>query len=57
MIDYFKRIARYYNTVLELSRLSDRELRDLGMNRSEIMQEAVNQYWKSYVTVRSQSFR
>ena len=32
----FKRWQRYHNTVVELSRLTNRELADLGINRCDI---------------------
>lgn len=35
-LDNIKNTVRYYNTIHELSRLSDRELEDLGLTRYEI---------------------
>jgi uncharacterized protein YjiS (DUF1127 family) len=35
-LDGVKNTVRYYNTIHELSRLSDRELGDLGLTRYEI---------------------
>jgi uncharacterized protein YjiS (DUF1127 family) len=34
---WVKDTARYYNTVYELSRLSDKELSEIGLTRSEIV--------------------
>ena len=56
MLDWFKRTYRYYNTILELAVLKDDELKELGINRIDIMQEANKQFWKSY-GLNSQSFR
>ena len=35
---------RYYETIRELSHLSDRELKDIGMTRGEIVYEAYSQW-------------
>jgi uncharacterized protein YjiS (DUF1127 family) len=43
---WVKDTARYYNTVYELSRLSDRELSDLGLTRGEIVLVASHQVTK-----------
>jgi uncharacterized protein YjiS (DUF1127 family) len=56
MIDWIKNTYRYYRTIVELSRLSDKELHDLGMTRYDIAQVALQQYWKSN-GIPSQSFR
>lgn len=56
MIDWIKNTYRYYKTIIELSRLSDKELHDLGMTRYEITHVALQQYWKSN-GIHSQSFR
>lgn len=56
MINWIKSTYRYYKTIAELSRLSDKELYDLGMTRYEITQVALQQYWKSN-GISSQSFR
>ena len=37
IIDGIKSTFRYYTTIIELSRLSDKELSDLGMSRIEII--------------------
>ena len=42
--DWIKDTARYYNTIIELSRLSDKELNDLGMTRFEIAHIAGQQF-------------
>ena len=47
MIDWIKNTYRYYNTIVELSRLSEKELHDLGLTRYEIAHVALHQYWKS----------
>jgi uncharacterized protein YjiS (DUF1127 family) len=47
MISWIKNAYRYYITVVELSRLSDKELYDLGLSRYEIAQVALQQYWKA----------
>jgi len=36
MLEWFKRTRRYYTVVNELSRLSDRELADIGITRLDI---------------------
>ena len=48
MLDWLKRTARYYNTILELAALRDEDLQQLGIKRFEIVQEANKQFWKSY---------
>jgi uncharacterized protein YjiS (DUF1127 family) len=40
LTENFRRWRRYRNTVSELSRLSNRELGDLGISRAEIMSVA-----------------
>ena len=42
---WVKDTSRYYNTILELSRLSDKELSDLGLSRFEIAHIAGKQYF------------
>ena len=56
MIKWIKDTYRYYNTIIELSRLSDRELEHLGMTRFDIAQVALKEYWRSNA-IHSQSFR
>ena len=56
MIDWIRNTYRYYKTIMELSRLSDKELYDLGMTRYEIGQVALKEYWRSN-GIPSQSFR
>lgn len=34
--DYFKSCSRYYRALTELSSLTDRELADIGLTRSDI---------------------
>ena len=36
ILDTFKRSLRYQRTIAELNNLSDRDLRDLGINRYDI---------------------
>ena len=36
LLEWFNRTRRYYTVINELSRLSDRELADIGINRYEI---------------------
>lgn len=36
LLEWFKRTRRYYTVVNELSRLSDRELSDIGITRYDI---------------------
>jgi uncharacterized protein YjiS (DUF1127 family) len=40
LIDALHRGSRYYTAIRELNNLTDRELRDLGINRYEIEQVA-----------------
>jgi len=47
MVKYIKDWFRYYETIRELSQLSDRELKDLGLTRGEIVPEAYNQWVRS----------
>jgi uncharacterized protein YjiS (DUF1127 family) len=47
MIGYIKDWFRYYETIRELSQLTDRELKDIGMTRGEIVYEAYNQWVRS----------
>jgi uncharacterized protein YjiS (DUF1127 family) len=47
MVKYIKDWFRYYETIRELSQLSDRELKDLGLTRGEIVSEAYNQWVRS----------
>jgi uncharacterized protein YjiS (DUF1127 family) len=47
-VQWTKDTARYYNTVYELSRLSERELQDLGLTRSEIILIASQQSVRKY---------
>jgi uncharacterized protein YjiS (DUF1127 family) len=47
MIGYINDWLRYYETIRELSRLTDRELKDIGMTRGEIVYEAYNQWIRS----------
>jgi uncharacterized protein YjiS (DUF1127 family) len=42
MIERIKNWLRYYNTIFELSKLSDKELIDLGLTRVEIPYIAMN---------------
>jgi uncharacterized protein YjiS (DUF1127 family) len=56
MINWIKNTYRYYRTIAELSRLSDKELYDLGLTRYDIAHVALQQYWKSN-GIPSQSFR
>lgn len=37
MINWFTQTFRYYNTIIELMKLSDDELEQLGLNREEIV--------------------
>jgi hypothetical protein len=37
MLDWFTQTYRYYNTIIELMKLSDDELEQLGMYREEIV--------------------
>jgi uncharacterized protein YjiS (DUF1127 family) len=46
-VKYIKDWFRYYETIRELSQLSDRELKDLGLQRYDIVQEAYNQWVRS----------
>ena len=36
LVEWYKRTCRYYSVVNELSRLTDRELADMGLNRYDI---------------------
>ena len=36
LVEWYKRTRRYYSVVNELSRLTDRELADMGLNRYDI---------------------
>lgn len=47
MVGYIKDWFRYYETIRELSQLTDRELKDIGMTRGEIVYEAYNQWIRS----------
>ena len=56
MTRYFKFITstvmdslRFYNTVRELSQLTDRELADLGLSRGDIVRVASNQYQRDVI--------
>ena len=40
---------RFYNTVRELSQLTDRELADLGLSRGDIIRVASNQYQRDVI--------
>jgi uncharacterized protein YjiS (DUF1127 family) len=42
MFEGIKNWFRYYNTIFELSKLSDKELIDLGLTRVEISYIAMN---------------
>ena len=44
-MDWFTRTFRYYNTIIELMKLSDEELNALGMEREEIVFVA----WKTHL--------
>ena len=44
MVCYINDWLRYYETIRELSQLTDRELKDIGMTRNEIVYEAYNQW-------------
>lgn len=46
---WVKNNIRYYNTVRELSQLTDRELLDLGMNRYDIIRVAGQQYQRDMI--------
>jgi len=37
MIDWVTRTYRYYHTIIELMKLTDQELNDLGLSREEIV--------------------
>lgn len=45
MFERLKRYARYRQTYKELSRLSDRDLKDLGINRSDIKAISRDSYY------------
>ena len=47
MVSYIKNWFRYYETIKELNKLTDRELKDLGMTRGEIVYEAYDQWLRS----------
>jgi uncharacterized protein YjiS (DUF1127 family) len=47
MLDWLKRTAQFYNTIIELSILDDEEVRRLGRQRIDILHEANKQFWKS----------
>ena len=47
IVSYIKDWFRYYETIKELNQLTDRELKDLGMTRGEIVYEAYNQLIRS----------
>ena len=40
---------RFYNTVREISQLTDRELADLGLTRGDIVRVANDQYQKNVI--------
>jgi uncharacterized protein YjiS (DUF1127 family) len=42
--NWLKDTSYYYNTIYELSRLTDRELQDIGLTRNEIVYVASEQY-------------
>jgi len=44
MIKGIKNWLRYYNTIFELSKLSNKELTDLGLTRVEIPYIAMNRF-------------
>jgi uncharacterized protein YjiS (DUF1127 family) len=56
MIKWIKDTYRYYNTIIELSKLTDKELNHLGLTRFDIAQVALKEYWRSN-GIPSQSFR
>jgi uncharacterized protein YjiS (DUF1127 family) len=47
MVKYITNWFRYYETIRELSKLTDRELADIGMTRGEIIHEAYTQWVRS----------
>lgn len=47
--NWLKGTSYYYNTVYELSRLTDRELQDIGLTRNEIVHVANEQYFKRMI--------
>lgn len=46
---WLKGTSYYYNTIYELSRLTDRELQDIGLTRNEIVYIANEQYIKRMI--------
>jgi len=46
--EYVSETFRFYNAVYELSRLTDRELADLGMNRYDIPQVVQQSIFNKY---------
>lgn len=47
MLESIFNTLRYYNTIIELAKLTDQELNHLNMTRADIIQEALKQYWRS----------
>jgi len=48
-MDWFTRTFRYYNTIIELMKLTDEELNILGVEREEIVFVA----WKTHLEYKS----
>jgi uncharacterized protein YjiS (DUF1127 family) len=49
LVEWYKRTRRYYAVVNELSRLTDRELADMGLNRYDIHYLAVEMSLQSKI--------
>jgi hypothetical protein len=52
LIDWVRNYIRYHNTITELSRLSSRDLKDLGINKADfdrIARDSVNIRAERYV--------
>jgi uncharacterized protein YjiS (DUF1127 family) len=48
MADYLKSYSRYYRAMCELSSLTDRELADIGLRRSDIPLVSMNAMRNTY---------
>jgi uncharacterized protein YjiS (DUF1127 family) len=46
---WLKDTSRYYNTIYELSRLTDRELQDIGLSRGDIINVANQQLTRTII--------
>jgi uncharacterized protein YjiS (DUF1127 family) len=47
MLESFFHSLRYYNTIIELAKLTDDDLKHLNLSRSDIIHTALKQYWKA----------